>query len=73
MKNYKNLTVWQDSHELVFSVYKETKGLPREEVYGITSQLRQAAASIPANIAEGFVQKTPIKNLIDSFKLQWDL
>jgi four helix bundle protein len=53
MKNYKNLTVWQDSHELVLSVYKETKAFPKEEVYGITSQLRRAAASIPANIAEG--------------------
>ena len=53
MKNYKNLTVWQDSHELVLSVYRETKAFPREEVYGITSQLRRAAASIPANIAEG--------------------
>ena len=53
MKNYKNLTVWQDSHELVLSVYKETKAFPREEVYGITSQLRRATASIPANIAEG--------------------
>ncbi|ABG60322.1 four helix bundle protein [Cytophaga hutchinsonii] len=53
MKNYKNLTVWQDSHELVPLVYKETKAFPREEVYGITSQLRRAAASIPANIAEG--------------------
>lgn len=53
MKNYKNLTVWQDSHELVLSVYKETKVFPKEEVYGITSQLRRAVASIPANIAEG--------------------
>jgi four helix bundle protein len=53
MKNYKNLTVWQDSHELVLSVYKETKTFPKEEVYGITSQLRRATASIPANIAEG--------------------
>lgn len=53
MKNYKNLTVWQDSHEPVLSVYKETKAFPWEEVYGITSQLRRATASIPANIAEG--------------------
>ncbi len=53
MKNYKNLTVWQDSHELVLSVYKETKCFPKEEVYGITSQIRRAVASIQANIAEG--------------------
>lgn len=53
MKNYKNLTVWQDFHELVLSVYKETKCFPKEEVYGITSQLRRAVASIPANIAGG--------------------
>jgi four helix bundle protein len=53
MKNYKNLTVWQDSHELVLSVYKETKVFPKEEVYGIASQLRRATVSIPANIAEG--------------------
>lgn len=50
---YKNLLVWKKSDELAFKVYIETKKFPKEEIYGITSQLRRAALSAPTNIVEG--------------------
>lgn len=53
MKTYKDLIVWQKSIELVASVYELTDGFPREEIFGLTSQIRRAAVSIPSNIAEG--------------------
>lgn len=53
MKNYKDLIVWQKAHTLVLSVYKATKGFPKEETYNLTSQLRRAGTSVPTNIAEG--------------------
>lgn len=53
MKNFKDLKVWQKSHSLTLTVYKATAAFPKEEVYGLTSQIRRACASIPANIAEG--------------------
>ena len=53
MKNYKELVVWQKSHRMTLDVYNATRGFPREELYGLTSQLRRSAASIGANIAEG--------------------
>jgi four helix bundle protein len=49
-----DLIVWQKAHAFVLRVYKETRMFPKEELYGLTSQFRRAAASIPANIAEGF-------------------
>ena len=51
--SYKDLIVWQKSINLVVHIYELTKKFPREEIYGLTSQMRRAAASIPANIAEG--------------------
>ena len=51
--SYRELIVWQRSIELVLAVYKLTDLFPREEVYGLTSQMRRAAVSIPSNIAEG--------------------
>ena len=51
--SYKDLRVWQHAMELVTCVYAETKDFPREEIYGLTSQMRRAAVSIPSNIAEG--------------------
>ena len=51
--SYKNLIVWQKSIDLVLSVYRLTENFPREEVYGLTSQMRRASVSIPSNIAEG--------------------
>jgi four helix bundle protein len=53
MKDFRKLSVWQKSHKLAVLIYQKTKTFPKEEVYGITSQLRRAVASIPTNIAEG--------------------
>ncbi len=53
IESYKNLIVWQKSMELVVEIYKTTDYFPREEVYGLTSQIRRSAVSIPSNIAEG--------------------
>jgi four helix bundle protein len=53
MKDFRELTVWQRSHGLVLAIYRRTTGFPKHELYGLTSQIRRAAASIPANIAEG--------------------
>ncbi|MFZ3253245.1 MAG: four helix bundle protein [Syntrophales bacterium] len=53
IKSYRDLIVWQKSMDLVEMVYQVTKGFPREELYGLTNQLRRAAVSIPSNIAEG--------------------
>lgn len=53
MKSHKDLLVWQKSVEMVTRIYSETNGWPKEEVYGLTSQIRRAAVSIPSNIAEG--------------------
>lgn len=51
--NYENLKVWQAAHTLALETYKITKTFPEEEKYGLVSQLRRSAASIPQNIAEG--------------------
>ena len=52
-QSYKKLIVWQKADELAFHIYLETKRFPKEETYGITTQMRRAALSIPANIVEG--------------------
>lgn len=54
IKNFRDLEIWKLGKSLVVQVYKTTKGFPREEVFGIISQMRRAAISIPSNIAEGF-------------------
>jgi len=51
--NYKDLIVWQKSFKLVLEVYALTRSFPKEETYGLISQMRRAAVSIPSNIAEG--------------------
>jgi len=53
MRDFRKLKVWQKAHELVLDAYRVTVGFPREELYGLTTQLRRASVSIPANIAEG--------------------
>jgi four helix bundle protein len=57
-KSFKDLFVWQKAHELVIGVYKMTRLFPAEERFGLVSQMRRVAVSIPANIAEGFVKKS---------------
>ena len=52
-KGYRKLIVWQKADELAFAVYFATKNFPKDEIYGLTSQLRRAAISVPTNIAEG--------------------
>jgi four helix bundle protein len=58
METHKNLLVWQKSISFVTSVYDLTKMFPKEEIYGIVSQIRRAAISIPSNMAEGCARKT---------------
>jgi len=53
IKNYKDLDIWKRSIKLVEDIYRLTKSFPKEELYGLTSQMRRAAVSIPSNIAEG--------------------
>jgi len=53
MKDFRELKVWEKSHQLTLEIYKMTAGFPKEEQYGITSQIRRAAASIGLNISEG--------------------
>ena len=52
--SYKDLLVWNQAMDLAVAVYGPTKAWPKEELYGLTSQVRRAAASVPANIAEGY-------------------
>ena len=58
-KNYTDLMVWQKAMDLVEGVYQVTAGFPQEERYGLTSQVRRAAVSIPSNIAEGQGRGSP--------------
>ena len=53
MKSYRDLKVWQKAMDLVVECYEETKEFPKSEIFGLTSQLRRAGVSVPANIAEG--------------------
>lgn len=56
-KTFEDLIVWQKSHQLVLAIYKTSSNFPKEEVYSLTSQIKRAAMSVPANIAEGFGRK----------------
>src|SRR5271163_3459653 len=53
MEDFKDLRVWGKAHELTLAVYQKTRAFPKEEMYGLTSQLRRASSSVGANIAEG--------------------
>ena len=53
MQDFKRLEVWKKSHSLTLEIYRITSEIPRSELYGLTSQIRRSASSIPANIAEG--------------------
>ncbi len=53
MQSFRNLEVWEKAHVLTLDVYKSSKAFPRDEIYGLTSQMRRASVSIGSNIAEG--------------------
>lgn len=53
MKDFKELHVWQKSYLLTLAVYRATKSFPRDELYGLSSQIRRSAVSVPSNISEG--------------------
>jgi len=53
-RSFRDLLVWQKAHRFVLDVYKYTAQFPKAELYGLTSQFRRSAVSVPANIAEGF-------------------
>ena len=59
MNYFKELKVWQKAIELVTNTYLKTQAFPKEEIYGLTSQIRRCAVSIPSNIAEGCGRNTP--------------
>ena len=58
IKSFEDLGVWQKAHALVLSVYQTAKGFPKDERFGLTSQLKRSAVSVPANIAEGFTRRS---------------
>ncbi len=58
IKTFRDLKVWEKAHNLVLNIYKTTRHFPREEKYGLVTQLRRAAVSIPTNIVEGFKRKS---------------
>lgn len=62
-KRFEDLLVWQKAHEFVLLVYKETSSFPKDELYGLTSQFRRAAVSIPSNISEGYRKKGTLDKL----------
>jgi len=57
-KRFEDLEVWRKAHQLVLGIYKLTRSFPTEEKYGLVSQMRRTAVSIPTNIAEGFKKRT---------------
>jgi len=58
IEGFEELIVWQKSHQLTLKTYKLTKDFPKEELYGLVSQMRRAAVSIPSNISEGFRRRS---------------
>ena len=58
-RSFRDLVVWQKAHAFVLAVYRYTEAFPEREKYGLAHQLRRAAVSIPANIAEGFGKRSP--------------
>lgn len=58
MRNFRNFSVWSKAHLLTLKIYSITKSFPKEELFGLTSQMRRAAYSIPSNIAEGCGRST---------------
>jgi four helix bundle protein len=58
VRNYRDLEVWEKSHKLTMQLYRKSRNFPREEFYGLTSQMRRSAMSIGANLAEGCGRQT---------------
>lgn len=58
IKSFSDLNSWKEAHRLVIMIYRETKFFPREEIFGLTNQIRRAAISVSSNIAEGFSRET---------------
>ena len=71
IKNFQDLRIWQKGIEVVKDIYILTKKFPKEELYGLTSQMRRSAVSIPSNIAEGF-RRYHNKEYKHSCILQWE-
>ena len=63
LKNYRELKVWQKSYYLCLMIYKTTKDFPKDERYGLISQTRRSAVSVPSNVAEGYGRKTTLDYL----------
>ena len=63
METHKDLRVWQQGIEMVTSIYMMTKAFPKDEVFGLVSQMRRAAVSVPSNIAEGYARGTDREKL----------
>jgi four helix bundle protein len=59
MNTFREIKVWQKAMNLVTRLYKNTRSFPKEELFGLTSQMRRSAVSIPSNISEGFGRKSP--------------
>jgi four helix bundle protein len=68
MESYQELKVWQKAREVVVEIYRITKEFPRDEIYGLVSQMRRAAVSVPSNIAEGW-GRTSTKDYIRFLKI----
>jgi len=58
MRDYTKIQAWKLADDLTVAIYEQTRGFPREEIYGLTNQLRRAAYSVPGNIAEGSVRQS---------------
>jgi four helix bundle protein len=69
MKDFRNLSVWKKAHQLALSTYRNTLNFPRDELYGITSQIRRASVSVPSNIARAVEEKETL-NSVAFFKLR---
>lgn len=67
-KSFQDILVWQKAHQLVLAIYKDTYQYPKEELFGLTSQIRRAVVSVPANIAEGF-KRTGIKDKLRFYNI----
>lgn len=68
INSYKDLKAWKKSHELVLETYKITKDFPQDEKFGLSSQMRRAAVSVSANIAEGF-NRRGVKNKVNFYSI----